>query len=86
MLIAYNYNVPVIASDFPGFREYIEGGKNGFLFKPENVDSLTKYMEHVLKMSSGEHKKIKENLEQFVENEISLYSIINKYVDFFDKL
>ena len=35
-MIAYNYNLPVIASDISGFAERVEDGKNGYLFK-QNV-------------------------------------------------
>lgn len=39
-MIAYNYNLPVIASNIDGFAERVEDGKNGFLFEPRNVESL----------------------------------------------
>ena len=86
LLIAYNYNVPVIASDLPGFREYIVDNKTGFLFETENSESLENCMEKILKMNVYEHKQIKSNLEKFVKDECSLDSIINKYLSFFSKL
>ena len=32
-MIAYNYNLPVIASDIEGFAERVEDGENSFLVR-----------------------------------------------------
>ena len=39
-MIAYNYNLPVIASDIDGFAERVEDGVNGFLFRVNDKESL----------------------------------------------
>ena len=85
LLISYYYNVPVIASDLPGFREYIVDKKNGFLFSSQNAKELASVMAYVIehREDSG---RIKSNLRDFVENEISISTIIGKYCDGFNSV
>lgn len=78
LLISYYYNVPVIASDLPGFQEYILNKKNGFLFAAKNSESLASVMAGVIE-NGEKNSQIKCNLKMFVEKEISIASIINKY-------
>lgn len=42
LLMAMSHGLPVIASDLPANKEIIQDGKNGFLFKSENVKGLAK--------------------------------------------
>jgi len=84
--IAYNYNIPVIASDLPGFNEYIIHGSTGYLFEPNNYKSLYEVMKNILNQSTEESLKIKKNLQEFVARELNLESIIDKYLKFFEKL
>jgi glycosyltransferase involved in cell wall biosynthesis len=86
LLISYNYNLPVIASDFPGFREYIIEGQNGLLFEPNKASELYKAMRRVVESSHEKIEKYKQNLATFVEEEINLTDIIGKYIYFFDQL
>ena len=51
--IALNYNVPIIASDLQGFKDEIEEGVNGFLFKTGDVKDL----ENILIKRLSEHDK-----------------------------
>lgn len=48
--VAFNYGVPVITSDILQFREFVEEGRNGFLFKSEQVESLKQVMQKALEM------------------------------------
>ena len=41
---------PIIATDVPGCREIVEDGKNGFLCKPRNAESLAKKMNAFLNL------------------------------------
>ncbi|MDP4227559.1 MAG: glycosyltransferase family 4 protein, partial [Bacteroidota bacterium] len=86
LLISYRYRVPVIASDFPGFREYIKNGENGFLFEAGNIDALEKCMENVLLMSGKRKAMIKNNLEKFIAGNISEESILLSYSNLFNKI
>lgn len=84
--IAFNYNIPVIASDFPGFREYITPGLTGLLFEPNNPKSLYEVMKMALNYSEDKIVQIKKNQAEFVMREISNGNISHRYVEFFEKL
>ncbi|MCQ2123218.1 MAG: glycosyltransferase [Fibrobacter sp.] len=78
LLISYFYRVPVIASDHEGFREYIEDGVTGFLHKNKSVDEMVSIMSKIIE-GKVEDSYIKENLEKFIQNEISIEEIQKKY-------
>jgi glycosyltransferase involved in cell wall biosynthesis len=82
MTIAFNYNLPVIASDIDSLREYIVDGKNGFLFKNGSVESLAAVMTKLLDMEEGQYRKIKENMSDYVNKNFTEESIIRPYIDF----
>ena len=84
--IAYNYNLPSIASDFPGFREYIKDGITGYLFEPKNYLALYEVMKTVLKQSGEVRLEMKNNIKLFSEKELQLDQIIGQYTNFFEKL
>lgn len=84
LLIAYNYNIPVIASNLHWFKEYIKDGNNGYLFEPKNADSLKNVMENViLNHNNNYYLKLKYSLRKFVKENISIKAISEKYIHFF---
>ncbi|MGD0784733.1 MAG: glycosyltransferase family 4 protein [Sedimentisphaerales bacterium] len=85
LLTGYNYNVPPIASDFPGFREYITDGREGFLFESENVDALYECMKKIMQMSRKEIEQMKANVAEFVKKEIDIDDIVHRYVAFLNE-
>lgn len=62
--IAFNYNVPVIASDLKGFKDEIEDNKSGYLFKTANVEDL----EMVLVNAINQHEKMYDTLRSLQSN------------------
>jgi len=78
LLISYYYGIPVIASGHDGFREYIQDKKNGFLFKNRDSDDLFCIMSQILD-GNYSNKKIKENLQKFVSDNIVIEKIIALY-------
>ncbi len=44
----FAHSLPVIASDLPPVREYIEDGKHGFLFEPDNPESLANALDRYI--------------------------------------
>ena len=83
LLISYNYNLPVIASNHPGFAEYISQGVTGFLFNNCDEKSLAATMIDIVE---GKYNldTIVNNLEQFIRKNVSLDSIVKKYVEGFN--
>ncbi|MBN1398674.1 MAG: glycosyltransferase [Bacteroidetes bacterium] len=86
LMIAYQYQVPAIASDFEEFRNDIEDGKTGYLFEPQNTDSLYNVMEKIIVSENKTYTVIKSNLQEFINRNISLSSIADKYSAFFNSL
>lgn len=84
--VAFQYNVPTIVSDIPQFKEFVEDGKTGLMFKSEDVKALADCMQYVLDNHTSLHPQLKENQAKFVRDELSLESIIAKYKAYFDKL
>lgn len=83
LLIAYNYRLPVISSDLPGFREYIENGKSGYLFEVDNPVSLAATLSQIISSNNLEYDSIKKHLCEFVESNISQKVLLEKYMNMF---
>jgi glycosyltransferase involved in cell wall biosynthesis len=86
LLIAYNYKVPAIASDHPGFKEYIHHEFNGYIFESGHEESLFVILNNILTSSNKEYNFIKSNLVKYINDNISLENIIGKYQDMFNKI
>lgn len=84
MMISYNYNLPIIASDIDSFKERIEDGKNGYLFKTNSIDDLRRVLETCIDQNEYEYNNIKDNMKSFVEQEYSQKIIIQKYCNMLD--
>ena len=85
-MIAYNYNLPVIASNIDGFAERVEDGENGFLFEPRNVESLRDAIIKAVELGKDGYKQMKDNLHNYVEDNFSLEAVAPKYVEFFNEV
>ena len=83
--IAYCYNIPVIASDHDGFREFIEDKKTGFLFKDGDVDELYRVMSNIIEKQI-DYNRMKYLQKQFTDENLSLNKIVNRYKDMFNDL
>lgn len=83
--VAYYYNLPVIASNHDGFKEFIHNNENGFLFKNEDSDDLSRVLREII---DGKHDyyAIKRNLKQFVVSNLSTNKIVDMYIDGLDTL
>ena len=85
-MIAYYYNLPVIASDIEGFKERVINGENGFIFEANNIDSLKETLIKAVSVPEDDYMKMKNQLKVFVEKNYSLKSILNNYIVFFNTL
>lgn len=84
--VAFNYNLPVIASDIDSLKEFIIDGKNGFLFEKGSADSLAAVMMRLLDADEESYSQIKQNLYEYVEKNYSLESIVKLYVNYFESM
>ena len=82
-LIAMNYGQPIIASDLPAFKQIIIDGKNGFLFKNGDSDSLKQVIERAVKLSQDEVDLMKSAQLQFKESylaDIQPNTMFNQFI------
>lgn len=84
--IAYGYNVPVIASDLDGFRESVEDGITGLLFRANDVDSLLEVMRNAIEKHPVQYNKIKASQSDYIRSNLSTDSVCAKYMEMFDKI
>lgn len=84
--VAFQYNVPTIVSDIPQFREFVEDGKTGLVFKSEDAVALADRMQYVLDNHENIYNNLKNNQSEFVQRELSIESIIAKYKTYFGRI
>ena len=70
ILRAFDYGSAVIASDLDTFKEFIEEGETGYLFKSENAESLAEKINDLIS-SPKKIETIKNNAKNFVEENFS---------------
>ena len=86
LIMGYKYDLIPIASDLPGFKEYIEDGITGYLFKNEDSKCLADVMEKALNVTKGEKNRIKNNIDKFKEKEFNINNSTQQYLKFFNKI
>lgn len=85
-MIAYNYNLPVIATDIEGFAERVEDGRNGFLFRRNDVESLRQVIIKATSLSKEEYSQLKGNLAKYTDENFSVEVVAKKYVEYFETI
>lgn len=83
-MIAYNYHLPVIASNISDFVEKVVDNKTGYLFKANDEVDLRRVLTKIV--FEEKYELLKRNLEKVVEQEYSIKSISVKYIDFFNRI
>jgi len=86
LMIAYNYNIPVIASDIDGFKEFIIDGKTGYLFENEQENSLVTVLESIINKPLEEYEALTAAMKEHVEANYSKHTIIKKYNQMFNDI
>ena len=82
--VAFNYSVPVITSDIPQFQEFVEEGRNGYMFKSEDVQGLKEVMKKALLQSKDTYTSLVSSTEQYVKENYSLETIVQRYINYFN--
>lgn len=86
MTVAFRYNLPPIVSDIPQFNEFVKDGETGFVFHTQDAESLASKMEWILENHKSIYDRVCKNEKLFVEQNMSLDAITNKYIEYFNKL
>lgn len=68
ILVSYNYEIPVIATDIGGLKEQIINGKTGFLIKRNCADALADAMEKFIELP-----QTIENMRTHISDYLSVY-------------
>lgn len=84
--VAFRYNIPVLCSDIEQFSEFVTDGVTGFTFKSQDEHSLADKMEWIMRNHQQIYSTIKKNEQKFVDENLSLNTIVGKYKSFIDKL
>lgn len=85
-MIAYQYNLPVIASNIDGFTERVIDGKNGFLFKVNDEEDLIKVIIKAINMDKSSRSEMKRNLSIYAQENYGLPMIGQIYINYFDSI
>ncbi|MBK8802729.1 MAG: glycosyltransferase [Fibrobacteres bacterium] len=85
-MIAYNYRLPVMATDIPGFRERIEDGLDGYLFRPEDEMHLSEVMAEAIRTHQDGYPRLVENLERRIQKEWEPEIVSELYARMFMKV
>ena len=72
---------PCIASNIPGCREGISHGKTGFLFEPNNVQSLISTVEQFLSLPNAEREGMGKKARKKMETEFDRKIVTDIYFD-----
>ena len=86
LMIAYYYQVPVIASDLEGFREYIQEGTTGFIFSAGQEDQLEKELENSILRKKETYEHLVCNMKDFVSQQYGPAAIASKYDHIFKEV
>lgn len=86
MKVAFNYNLPVIASNLPGFSDEIENGINGFLFDPDKVDDLEQLMMRILDSHQKQYPALLDTMRDYTRDNYSSTALGNKYIKMFNEV
>tara|TARA_B100000586_G_scaffold259827_1_gene225586 strand:- start:1476 stop:1811 length:336 start_codon:yes stop_codon:yes gene_type:complete len=82
---AFYLNVPVVATNVGGIPELVKNNETGLLVPSENIDELANAVNQLL----NDHKKAKrlaDNGNQFVKNNMTWDIILPKYIQFYEDL
>jgi len=84
LLLSFYYNVPVIVSDIPPFKEFVQEGLNGYMFKTEDPVSLKEVMKALMKKDKVEKELFLKSLEGYVKDNYSFERLSEKYQKYFN--
>jgi glycosyltransferase involved in cell wall biosynthesis len=79
LMIAYNYNLPVLASNIDAFKEAVEEDKSGYLFDTRDVKDLEIKMETAILCNNEEYRLLLKRLKIYAQKHFSAEVISEKY-------
>lgn len=84
--IAYNYNLPVIVSNLPGFIDELEEGVNGYSFECGNVESLADKMQLLIENHTTEYTRLIEKMKVYINEKYGVDTLIENYKNMIEEV
>lgn len=85
MKIAFQYNLPVLTSNLPGFTDEVVEGVNGFSFKTGSVEDLADKMQMLIE-NHYNYNALLEAEKEYTKKIYSKESLVAKYEEMFDEI
>ncbi|WP_026632256.1 glycosyltransferase [Dyadobacter alkalitolerans] len=86
MKVAFYYNLPVLASDFPGFRDEVVEGVNGYLFDPSDVKNLEKLMIDRLENHNRDYGQLRSKMQEHITRRYANKELAQNYISMFNQV
>ncbi|MDN0077839.1 glycosyltransferase family 4 protein [Bacteroides gallinaceum] len=84
--VAFRYNLPTITSNIEQFKEFVTDNETGLTFESKNSDALATVMQYAIDHHVNIYRSLCDKQKEFVHRELSIESIVKKYVDYFNRL
>jgi len=84
LMIAYNYNLPVIVSNLAAFREVVEEDVSGYFYDLNDPNGLERVLEAALLKNGDDYQLLLNRLKLYIEVNFSDEIISEKYVAMFE--
>lgn len=84
--VAFRYNLPTITSNIEQFKEFVAEKETGLMFENGNSDDLAATMQYAIEHHEEIYCRLCNKQKDFVQRELSLESIVKRYIDYFNSL
>ena len=82
--IAFRYNLPVLTSNLPGFKDEVIEGVNGYFFKKGDVEDLADKMQMLIERHKINYSMLLHNEKTYTDGHYSLKVLAKQYIDMFN--
>lgn len=83
LMIAYNYNIPVLASNAEGFHEFFQSGTTGYMFDLAKEGDMVRVLEEAIDRPKEEYQELKQKLAAHTETNFAISKLVKSYVTMF---
>lgn len=84
MTVAFNYNIPIIASRLDTFKEFLSDNEDGFFFTPGDANALADTMIKAIQLPKAEYDRLRANQQSMIDTLLSTNAITQRYKEYFN--
>ena len=77
--------LPVVCSDVCDNSKYVIDGKNGFLFNPQDTDSIVAAFERLFALDDERYLLFSNNSREFAEKKLSKKTFVDSYIELMEQ-